>query len=123
MNREQGERFPKQLRLRKRSEYLRVQRSGKKIHSRAFIGLVLPQSIGIPRLGITTTKRLGNAVERNRLRRLAREAFRRSWMTVPTNVDLVLIAKKQAVSMTNPAILEDLGAFGKQLERLRESFS
>jgi ribonuclease P protein component len=123
MNREQGERFSKQLRLRKRGEYLRVQRSGKKLHSRAFIGLVLLQNIGTPRLGITTSKRLGNAVERNRIRRLAREAFRRSWMTVPINVDLVLIAKKQAVSMTNPEIMEDLGALGKQLERLKESFA
>ena len=121
MDQEREERFSKRARLRKRNEYLLVQRSGKKIHSKAFLGLVLSNDARASRLGITTSKRLGNAVQRNRLRRLIREAFRRGWMPVPSGIDLVVIAKKPAAGMDNQAIFDDLGGLGRRLGQLREA--
>ncbi len=122
LNSRKGERFPKRHRLLKRQEFLRVQQNGAKVHSRAFIGLVL---FGNPevRIGITTTKRLGTAVERNRLRRLVREAFRRGFMKMPKQSEVVVVAKTLAVELSGREIIEDLGllsnrisAMGKKLE-------
>lgn len=45
------------------------------------------------RVGFTVTKRLGNAVTRNRCKRLLREAVRRNWSLVPDGVDMVLHAR------------------------------
>ena len=114
------ERFPKRHRLLKRREFLRVQQLGVKVHSRAFIGLVLFDR-PLARIGITTTKRLGKAVERNRLRRLVREAFRRGRMEVPCETELVVIPKKIAVDMDGGAIIADLGLLAKRIHSLRKT--
>ena len=121
MDPEREERYSKRTRLRKRNEYLLVQRSGRKVHSRGFVGLVYAQNSGPSRLGITTSRRIGNAVKRNRLRRLVREAFRRGWMPVPDRLDVVVIAKRQAADMANADIFDDLRRLGGQLRRLRET--
>ena len=112
--------FPKAHRLLKRGEYLRVQQNGAKVHSRAFIGLVLFDNPRV-RIGITTTKRLGKAVERNRLRRLVREAFRRGLMEMPDTTEVVVIPKKSAVEWDGPALIEDLGRLAKRIQLLRKT--
>jgi len=52
---------------------------------------------GISRLGITATKKIGNAVQRNRARRLISEAYRLSEDMLPDNLDIVIVARKKAV--------------------------
>src|SRR5436305_171925 len=48
------------------------------------------------RLGLSVSRKVGQAVLRNRLRRLYREAFRLSRHALPTGIDLVLIPRKSA---------------------------
>ena len=102
------QRFPKSSRLRKRAEYLTVQRKGESVHSRAFVGLFVPNELPRTRLGITTTRRLGGAVVRNRSRRLVREAFRRGVMEFPDGLDVVVIVKRLATVLDTRALLDDL---------------
>jgi ribonuclease P protein component len=54
--------------------------------------------LGCNRLGITATKKIGNAVQRNRARRLIREAYRLSEEGLPTGVDIVVVARQRAVT-------------------------
>jgi ribonuclease P protein component len=54
--------------------------------------------LGRNRLGITATKKIGNAVERNRARRLIKEAYRLSEDQLPTGVDIVIVARQRAVT-------------------------
>lgn len=120
MNGRKDERFPKEMRLRKRADYLRVQHTGVKVQSRGFIGLLVFGGHGPTRLGVTTTKRLGNAVARNRIKRLVREAFRRGTMNIPIETEIVIIAKHKATALSNEEIFHDLKQLSRQARRLGE---
>ena len=94
----------KTMRLRRRQDYLAVQRSGTKVQGRHFLALVAASPAGavaagsLGRLGITVTKRVGNAVTRNRIKRLVREWMRlHGW--VPAGRDVVIIAKEGAATV------------------------
>ncbi|MCC7380425.1 MAG: ribonuclease P protein component [Deltaproteobacteria bacterium] len=85
------------FRLRKRPEFLRVQKGGLRVHTASFLVVALANSTsGGARIGLSVSRRVGNAVVRNRVRRLIREVFRRHASALP-NVDLVVIAKEGAV--------------------------
>ena len=83
------ERFRPPDRIRKRAEYQTVYDRGQRIPSSSFVLFVLRNSAGRPRLGITVTKRVGNAVRRNRAKRLIREIFRRHKAGL-MNIDIVV---------------------------------
>ena len=88
------ERFPKSSRLLRRWEYLRVQRGGKKLHTPGFLVLYKKNRIGNTRLGIAVSKKYGNSVQRNRIKRLLREVFRRNSQLFPQSVDIVFVPKR-----------------------------
>ena len=92
-----GEGFPAQLRLRQRREFLAVTRLGTKYHTRNFLVFVQDEKRDAPpRLGITVTKKVGNAVQRNWIKRRVREVFRRKQQAFAPGLAMVWIAKKQA---------------------------
>lgn len=106
-----GSRFGvgKSMRLRRRPEFLAVQRSGTKVHGRNFLALVsrsaAPTDV-VGRVGITVTRRVGNAVTRNRIKRFVREWLRQhGW--VPRGVDVVIVAKEGAATARRLADVAD----------------
>lgn len=109
------QRFPKGSRLRRRGEYLAVQQAGRAVHSRAFVAVFAPNTLGRTRLGITTTRRIGGAVVRNRSRRQVREAFRRGEIRLPAGLDLIVIAKQRAAGLSGAAALADLQLLGQRV--------
>jgi ribonuclease P protein component len=112
--------FPKSCRLRKRAEFVHVQTNGRRIESRAYIGLFVQRGQEPPRLGITTTKRLGPAVVRNRARRLVREAFRRGELALPPGIDLVVIPKTAATELDGAGAAQDLARLASRVRRALE---
>lgn len=99
----------KSMRLRRRPEFLAVQAHGRKVHGTAFLALVAtnPSSQPTGRIGLTVTKRIGNAVTRNRIKRRTREWLRHNgW--APAGVDVVLIAKEAAATLSSTALGGDL---------------
>lgn len=120
MARRLAQTLPKSDRLRKRTDYLEVQERGRRVETRAYIGLFVHRAGDATRLGITTTKRLGAAVARNRARRLVREAFRRGLLELPPGVDLVVIPKRAALDLDGTAAGEDLARLGARVRRALE---
>jgi ribonuclease P protein component len=92
------------MRLRQRADYLAVQTGGIKLHGRHLLAIARKRlDPGLDgRLGITVTKKVGNAVVRNRIKRMLREWLRTNgW--VPTGWDMVLIAKGTAAGQLHPS--------------------
>jgi ribonuclease P protein component len=75
---ETPQRYPKLLRLRRRTEFQHVFDTGHRAHGRLLTLLLAPNQAGISRLGIVASRKLGDAVRRNRAKRLIREVFRRN---------------------------------------------
>jgi ribonuclease P protein component len=87
--------LPKPGRLKRRAEFLRVAAAGKKAAIGGVVLQVLPRSDDGPvRLGFTVTRKVGNAVVRNRTRRRLKEAVRLLLRDCPVyGADLVLIGR------------------------------
>ena len=100
---EPRERFPRASRLRRSREFQRVARLGQRMTTEHFIVLLMRsdpnRSANLPRLGVTVSKRVGNAVVRNRVKRGIREWFRRSRVSLAPQGDLVVIARQGAAKL------------------------
>ncbi len=88
--------LPKAARLRRRREFLAVQERGTRLYAGEVLVLVQGAGAGRARIGITVSSKVANAVERNRVKRWVREAFREIQAELPP-VDLVVIARAGAL--------------------------
>lgn len=70
--------------------------------------LYTPGAFAWSRLGITVSRRVGNAVERNRLKRIIREWFRLNKRAVTASLDINIIAKKSAAELTSGEVFVSL---------------
>jgi ribonuclease P protein component len=86
-----------QLRLRAPRDFERLRREGKTYHSRLVTLSVAPNGLPHNRYGFITSKPLGKAVQRNRARRLLREAVRGLHPHLKPGHDCVLIARRSIV--------------------------
>ena len=83
-------------RLSRRAEFERVFRHGRSHAGRDLVLYVFPRSDdddGAARLGLAVGRKVGGAVERNRIKRLLREAFAREGGRLPAGTDAVVIAR------------------------------
>ena len=86
------------MRLRQRRDFSRLRRDGQRIVRRSLVLNWHERSEGqLSRLAVITTKKLGNAVTRNRARRLLRSCFRLHQHELCKPVDLVLVARNGIV--------------------------
>ena len=104
--------FPKALRLRRRRQFLSIQRDGTRRHTTHLVFIRGRGETDLPRLGVTVSARVGNSVRRNRIKRLLREVFRHQ-RTNLAPCDLVVIAKSGAGELTyDQAVREFSEALG-----------
>jgi ribonuclease P protein component len=100
-------------RLTRRAEFQRVSR-GRRRSSAAFLLQSAPRDAEKttekhPRIGLTVTKKIGGAVERNRIRRRLREALRAAFpLEAESDCDYVLVAKREALSRGFAELVDDM---------------
>ena len=93
-----GVRSPRRGRLSRSADFDRVMRSGRSQAGRELVLYVFPRGTDEddPRLGLSVSRKVGNAVDRNTVKRLLREAFDREAHRLPPGSDAVVIARPAA---------------------------
>ncbi len=107
----------KAVRLRKHAQYCRVQSKGRRLGGKFLFAIFAPSSILNARFGLTVSKRVGNAVIRNRVKRRLRDILRHH-KTVLGGLDVVWIAKAEAASASYHQLQHDVSEL---MERILKS--
>jgi len=109
-------RFERADRLLDSKEFQRISREGRRVASAEFVMLMdSSANRGRKRLGISASRRVGNAVVRNRIKRVVREWFRGRRDQWPENMDLLVIARRKAAEALSGSAL--IHALDKTFER------
>lgn len=111
------QRLRKRERVRQRRDYLAIQRGGDKLHLQHLLAFIRPGQPSSRRIGITVSKKVGNAVTRNRLKRLLRESWRCHKSDFPLGYDVVLIAKRNATGVGFQELERQVRQVAKRLTR------
>jgi ribonuclease P protein component len=104
-----GERLFSDEKVRRRTDYLRCYRTGRRRHGSLAIVYFVPNQLGHPRIGVTASRKVGKAVARQRLKRRIKEIYRR-WQDrsqLPA-FDLVIHLKPEAGKSDFPALKAEL---------------
>jgi ribonuclease P protein component len=107
-----GKRFPKESRLLRHADFDRVYREGKRHFSTNmtvfFLSRVDPPPAGL-RIGLTVSRALGGAVDRNRIRRRMREAVRMTRPVSARPIDVVINPKRLVLKAEFAVVVKELG--------------
>jgi ribonuclease P protein component len=103
-----GSSFAKADRILKRDEFIKLSKYGGRLQNQHFIAYFAAGRLGRSRLGITVTRKIGGAVERNRIKRLIREYFRLNRNFIRREWDINIIAKKEAADLSSDKLFSSL---------------
>ncbi|MGO8998568.1 MAG: ribonuclease P protein component [Polyangiaceae bacterium] len=120
--------FGRDRRVRKSREFASVQASSRRVTTPHFVLLVAARpATGAPgeepgpaRIGFIVTRKVGNSVARNRIRRVCRECFRTWPGLLPGGVDLVVIARQGAETIGLAELRAEWGGVARLLRRRAE---
>ena len=109
------------MRLTDSPEFERVYRQGTAYRGKLFSVHAFPNQHGTPRLGLSVSRKVGNAVTRNTVRRRLREVFHSCISDMSRNLDLVVSARPPAAEATFEELREEfrksLGKVSVPVER------
>ena len=88
--------LPKSRRLRSGPDFVRVYEVRQRLGDEHLLVFAAVNHLGRTRIGLSVSRKHGNAVERARLKRLLREAFRLAQQNVPPGLDLILIPRQNS---------------------------
>ena len=100
--------FPRSRRLARQSDFKRLYKSGHRHSNRFLTVYASPVQGRRGKVGIVASKKLGNAVERNRIRRILRETLRTNQDRISDRMDLVIIVRRPALDLPHGELAERL---------------
>ena len=107
--------------LNKNRDFLRAYKSGVYSASDLLVCYTVKNRSGCVRYGLTASKKVGNAVGRNRARRLMRTAFLQLLPNLPSGCDYVFVARDKTKTSCLAPVLRDMDKLlGRNLSQLRK---
>lgn len=111
--------LPRDARLRRAADFAALRTVSGRLGGRCFLLRFGNNDVGTARLGLAISKRCSKrAVDRNRIKRLAREAFRRVRPGLP-HVDILVMARDTAVNETGATLLAELDTLLRRIRPLK----
>jgi ribonuclease P protein component len=111
--------LPPSARLRRPVEFAALRIAPARLNTRYFLVRHGPSDAGHVRLGLAVSRRVSKkAVQRNRIKRLARESFRRARQDLPA-LDVLVIARSAAAEARNPILRSELDLVWARLQALK----
>ena len=111
--------WPKAKRIRNRRCYQQVQNVGSKYKTSHFIFFYIRSNR--TQIGLTVTKRIGNAVYRNKIKRFLREYFRHYYNDIPA-FQIVVVVRHTCISFNKEAMISSLNRFQKYIIDNQQKF-
>lgn len=111
--------FPRRLRLRRHADFRRLLKLGRRAGDRRLLIWALPNELDYTRFGLVVGRQHGNAVRRNRIKRVIREAFRLSRRSLPGGFDLACAPRRGA----EISLRETIESLARVTERLARGFT
>ena len=114
--------FPKKKRLVSNRQFKAVIARGRRLGNGLLTLYMAQNDCSYPRLGVSVSKSCGNAVVRNRLKRLLREAFRQSQDRIPAGFDYLIMISPQRTKKSDEAQSKKDMARQLTFEQVKNSF-
>ena len=110
--------WTKQSRIRKSREFRVVQKYGQKWKSTDFLFIFLgsKRQQSQPRVGLIASKKVGNAVVRNMVKRRLREACRKKILTIESATDIVIVAFSSASTLSQKSVEQQVSKAFKLIQ-------
>ena len=108
-----------QYRLKKKYQFNYVYRVGKTCHGKFLLIVFSPSKNKNVKIGVSVSKKIGNAVKRNRARRLLREAISKHLDEIKVNYNIILVAKQAIDGQKLDAVHGDVLAVLEKAELIK----
>ncbi|RUM92580.1 MAG: ribonuclease P protein component [Thermodesulfatator sp.] len=96
--------------------YSEIFRRGARLKFPEFVLIFQENGLPYSRIGISVGKRFGNAVRRNRAKRLCRELFRLNQYLLPQGVDIVFLPRQRLLETKWKKLLQNMQTAGRKIE-------
>ncbi len=114
--------WPRKKRVQRRADFVLCYDANKRYFSKYFVLFTRKQEEAGWRAGFTVSRKMGNAVRRNEIKRVLREFFRLNGQNLPTGLDIIVVPKRNLVGVpiSYALVYADLSPLLKKLNVLGE---
>lgn len=92
--------------IKSNKDFMKVYKKGRYSANKLVSVYFLPNKSPYNRIGITTSKKIGNAVQRNRAKRIIRAAYRKTEKLFPIGYDIIFVARRDIIAVKSTNLVD-----------------